>query len=130
MWVADHVCTRRAAKAYLQRVRAMEEADRSGSDDEDVGDRHAGLSERLRNDAMEACFYAAATVLPLHFADSYLHLNCSISNQMDARSSLHSCYACTMHAVYHTEELACTYISTSTKSNRCQHQQPRTDCCW
>lgn len=51
----------------------MEEADRSGSDDEEGGERHAELSERLRNDAMEVCFHAVAAVLPLHFAHSHLN---------------------------------------------------------
>lgn len=53
VWQLTGTCAWRAAKAYLQRVRAMEQADRSGSDDEAGGDRHAELSERLRSDALE-----------------------------------------------------------------------------
>ena len=45
-----------AAKAYLQRVRELDAAQRSSDEDEDDGeggDRHAQLSERLRREALE-----------------------------------------------------------------------------
>ena len=50
---AGIVCS--AAKAYLQRVRALDAAQRSSDEGEDDegGDRHAQLSERLRREALE-----------------------------------------------------------------------------
>jgi hypothetical protein len=45
-----------AAKAYLQRVRELDAAQRSSDEEDDEsggGDRHAQLSERLRRDALE-----------------------------------------------------------------------------
>ena len=65
-------------------------ADRSGSDDEDGGDRHAELSERLRNDAMEVCCYAVAAVMPLHSAHSPFNPRCVVFEDRLALS-LHTC---------------------------------------
>jgi len=50
---------RSAAKAYLQRVRELDAAQRSSDEDEDEGeggDRHAQLSERLRREALEVTY--------------------------------------------------------------------------
>ena len=48
-----------AAKAYLQRVRELDAAQRSSDEDEEDdegGDRHAQLSERLRREALEVTY--------------------------------------------------------------------------
>ena len=61
---------RSAAKAYLQRVRELDAAQRSSDDDDDDdggGDRHAQLSERLRREALEVTFRRGmCNVLPSH----------------------------------------------------------------
>ena len=54
----------------------MEDAEHSGSDDEAAGDRHAGLSERLRNDALEASALMPSSALIMRSCDGHPGRGC------------------------------------------------------